>query len=175
MRYVCAAFIASLALSIGACSSDHKTTTISTGNGTTATVDTTTGGNGSGGTTTVTTNQGTVSMGQGAVDTSKIGIPIYPGATAGNGGWSVQSKQSSGQVVSLTTSDSFSKVEAWYKTQLGSDTERMNVTEGNTSSAVFQVGKESDADQKSIEITSDGTKTTIVLSHKTTAPSPSGS
>jgi hypothetical protein len=103
------------------------------------------------------------------VDASKIGVPVYPGATsAGGGGWSVQSKEGTGQVVSLTTTDSFSKVEAWYKAQFPAGSEVMNVSSGSTSSAVFQVGKTTDKDQQSVEISSDGSKTTIVLSHKTT-------
>lgn len=171
-----------LAIALGACSSSQKSTTSTdtstapadTSAGGTATADANSGGSASnaGGSMTINTKEGSVSMGAN-VDASKIGVPVYPGATTagGGGGWSVQSKEGTGQVVSLTTNDSFSKVEAWYKAQLPAGSEVMNATSGSTSSAVFQVGKNTDKDQQSVEISSDGTKTTIVLSHKTTTGS----
>ncbi len=170
MRLGLTAVVFTCALALCACSSSHKTT-IATSSGTT-TIDTssgTTAGSGSNsGSMTVTNKNGTMTMGANAVDTSKLGIPIYPGASTsgGGGGMSVQSKQGSGEMVSLTTNDSFGKVEGWYKSQLPTGSEQMNFTTGSTSSAVFQVGKETDADQKTISITSDGAKTTIQLTHK---------
>ncbi|HLJ82609.1 MAG TPA: hypothetical protein VKT51_00365 [Candidatus Eremiobacteraceae bacterium] len=182
MRLGSIAFVFVLALALGACSSSQKSTA-STDTSTapadtsasgTATADANAGGgtaSNSGGSMTINTKEGSVSMGTN-VDASKIGVPVYPGATAaGGGGWSVQSKEGTGQVVSLTTNDSFGKVEAWYKAQFPAGSEVMNVSSGSTSSAVFQVGKTTDKDQQSVEISSDGTKTTIVLSHKTTTGS----
>jgi hypothetical protein len=180
MRLRLTALVFVFALALGACSSSQKTTAstdtstapadASAAGGTAAPDTSSSGGSASnsGGSMTITTKEGSMSMGTN-VDASKIGVPVYPGATsAGGGGWSVRSKEGTGQVVSLTSDDSFSKVETWYKAQLPAGSEVMNVTSGSTSSAVFQVGKSTDTDQKSVEISSDGSKTTIVLSHKTT-------
>jgi hypothetical protein len=180
MRLRSTALVFVLALALGACSSSQKTTATSdnstapadsSAGGGTATADTNSSGgtaSNTGGSISFSTKDGSVSMGT-TVDPTKIGVPVYPGATsAGGGGWSVKSKEGSGQMASLTTADSFSKVEAWYKAQFPPGSEVMNVSSGSTSSAVFQVGKSTDKDQQSVEISSDGSKTTIVLSHKTT-------
>lgn len=169
MRFVLTALAAVLALSVVACSA-HKTTTFTDSNGNTTTVDTSSGPSGSAsgsGSMTVTTKEGSMSIGANNVDTSKLGVPVYPGATSSGGGsMSVSSKEGTGQMVTLTTNDSFAKVEGWYKAQLPAGSEKLNMTAGNTSTAEFQVGKDSDPDQKSVSITSDGSKTTIMLTHK---------
>lgn len=155
-RKVAAIALAILALS--GCSSHHKTTVTTSGG--TITTDT----SGDSKTTTITAQGASVKMGQGAVDPAKLGLPVYPGATtAEGGGWAMQSKEGGGEMVTLTTSDSYDKVEAWYKAKMPADSEAMNMKSGDTAAAVFKVGKESDKDQSSVLINGEKDKTTITL------------
>ena len=138
----------------------HKVTVDS--NGTTVTT------SGDNQTVTVQGKEGTVTAGKGAVDTAKLGLPIYPGADASqNAGWSGQSKEGSGAMAVMTTKDSFDKVYAWYKSQMPAGSEKMHMTGESGSSAVFQVGKEGDKEQKAVTITGEKDTTTIMLTSGT--------
>jgi tetrahydromethanopterin S-methyltransferase subunit B len=119
-----------LAVMLSACS--HKTT-ITTANGT-ETVTT----SGDSKTTTISGKDGNVTIGQNAVDPSKLGLPVYPGSQQ-VGSMSGTSAHGSGQVVSMKTADSFDKVSAWYKSQLPSGAQQMSSTAGGNSFAEFMV------------------------------------
>jgi hypothetical protein len=138
----------------------HKTTV--SNDGTTVTT------NGDNQTVTVQGKEGTVTAGKGAVDTAKLGLPIYPGADASqNAGWSGQSKEGSGAMAVLTTKDSFDKVYQWYKSQMPAGSEKMHMTADSGSSAVFQIGKEGDKETKSVTISGEKDTTTIMLASGT--------
>jgi hypothetical protein len=155
------AAIAVVALALAGCSSGHKTT-IATSEGN-VTTDTSSDAK----TTTITTQSGSVKMGENAVDPASLGLPVYPGAsTAEGGGWSMQSKEGGGQIVTLTTTDSFDAVEAWYKSKMPADSEAMNMKSGDSASAVFKVGKDTDSDQSTVMINGEKDKTTITLTHQ---------
>jgi hypothetical protein len=155
------AAIAVAIIALAGCSSGHKTSVET--NGGTVTTETSADQK----TTTVTSQGSTVKMGQGAVDPAKLGLPVYPGATAADGGsWAMQSKEGGGEMVTLTTTDAFDKVEAWYKSKLPAGSEAMNMTSGDSSSAVFKIGKEADSDQSSVLINGEKDKTTITLTHQ---------
>lgn len=140
----------------------HKTT-VTTNNGT-ETV-TTSGDNQ---TVTVQGKEGTATIGKGAVDTAKIGLPVYPGAnSADNAGYAATTKEGTGQVAMLTTADSFDKVYAWYKQQMPAGSEQMHMTSSGGSVAAFQIGKDTDATKKVVTITSSQDKTSIMLSSQT--------
>jgi hypothetical protein len=155
------AAFAAAAIALAGCSSGHKTTIV-TGNGT-ATLDTSADNK----TSTITTKEGTVKVGLDAVDPAKLGLPLYPGATTeGGGGLSMQSKEGGGQMVTMTTTDSFDKVESWYKSKLPAGAESMHFASGDTASAMFALGKETDKDRGSIMINGAKGKTTILLSRE---------
>jgi hypothetical protein len=161
MRTYKLAAIAIAVITLAGCSSGHKTTVVSSG-GETVTTDTD-----SDKTTTVTTQGGSMKVGQNAVDPASLGLPVYPGATtAEGGGWAMQSKEGGGQMVTLTTTDPYDKVEAWYKSKMPANAESMNVQSGDTASAVFSVGKDSDKDQSTVMINGEKDKTTITLTHR---------
>jgi hypothetical protein len=140
----------------------HKVTVDS--NGTTVT----TSGTGDNQTVTVQGKEGTVVAGKGAVDTAKIGLPVYPGANAGdNVGYSGSSAQGSGAMAVLTTTDSFDKVYEWYKSQMPAGSEKMHMTADTGSTAMFQIGKDTDKEQKTVTISGEKDKTTIMLASGT--------
>ncbi len=117
-------------------------------------------------TVTVTSKEGTTTYGKGAVDPAKLGLPLYPGATATVGGIAGHSVlQGSGEVVALSTSDSFDKVYQWYHDHMPAGSETMHMTNAGSSIATFQVGKNTDKEQRAVMITSDKDKTSIMLSH----------
>jgi hypothetical protein len=118
-------------------------------------------------TTTVTSQDAKVTVGQNAVDPATLGLPIYPGAsTAEGGGWAMQSKEGGGETVTMTTTDSYDKVEAWYKSKMPAGSEPMNLKSGDTSSAMFVVGKDPDKEQSIVMINGEKDKTTITLTHR---------
>ena len=156
-----AAAIAIAVIALAGCSSGHKTTVETSGGS--VTTDTNTDNN----TTTVTTKDATVTAGQNAVDPASLGLPVYPGAsTAEGGGWAMQSKEGGGQTVTMTTNDPYDKVEAWYKSKMPANAESMNVKSGDTASAMFSIGKDSDKEQSVVVINGEKDKTTIMLTHR---------
>ncbi|HEV3152265.1 MAG TPA: hypothetical protein VGZ02_00515 [Candidatus Baltobacteraceae bacterium] len=138
----------------GGCSSKK---TVYDSNGNTVTSDS------NGKTVTVQSSGGTMTMGQSAVDLSKLGVPVYPGATQSSGGFSYNGSHGSGQMTSLTTGDAFDKVYAWYKSQLPKDAEKMKSSSGDSSFAEFVTGA-AGSPQTTVMISSKGDQTSIVLS-----------
>lgn len=141
-----------------ACGGGQKTT-YSTANGT-ATV------TNNGATKTFENKEGKVTVGKGAVDVSKLGAPLYPGAsqTEDNASISVTTASGQGTMASFTTTDAFQKVEAWYKAQLPKGSEKMNVNQGGASIAEF-VTNENSANQTLVMVSSKDGKTQIIISH----------
>ncbi|MHB8148337.1 MAG: hypothetical protein ACYDGM_13905 [Vulcanimicrobiaceae bacterium] len=156
-----------LVAGLAACSHGHKTT-ILTGNGT-ATVTTSQDNK----TATITTKGGSMTMGKGAVDVSKLGVPVYPGAVVGDGGYAMSGPQGSGQMATLTTTDPFEKVYQWYKSQMPAGSQQMKVESGDSSIAEFAVAKGAN-DRTTIMITSKKDETDIVLTHSVSVPTLAG-
>lgn len=149
--------LALAAVAILAGCTSHKTTVSSDG----STV-TTSGDNQ---TVTIQGKEGTVVAGKGAVDLAKLGLPVYPRANASdNAGWSASTKEGSGAIAIMTTTDSFDKVYEWYKSQLPAGSEKVKTSGESGSMAMFQLGKDSDKLKKVVEITGAKDSTTIMLS-----------
>lgn len=145
-----------LIIAIAGCTS-HKVTEA---NGTSVT----TSGTGENQTVTVQASGGSITAGKNVVDPAKVGLPVYPGATADQtGAMSATSAQESGALVSLKTSDSFDKVYGWYKAHMPTNAQTMESTSGGTSVGSFVEGTSSDKAQKSVTITSSSEGTTITL------------
>jgi hypothetical protein len=149
---VCLLSVAALA----ACGGGQKTT-YTTANGT-ATVTK------NGSTTTYESKEGKLTVG--AVDPSKLGAPLYPGAaqTQENSSISVTSSKGSGTMASFTTTDKFPSVETWYNAHLPKGSEKMNVNEGGGSIAEF-VMAENTPNQTLVMITGKNGATQIVITH----------
>jgi len=145
-------------LALAACGGAQKTT-YSTSNGT-ATV--TKNGN----TTTYQSKEGKVTVGQGAVDVSKLGAPLYPGARQreNNGSISVTSASGSGAMASFSTNDSFAKVYTWYKAHLPKGSEKMHASQSGSSIAEFTMA-ENTANQTLVMVTAKNNATQIVITH----------
>ncbi|HEV2909288.1 MAG TPA: hypothetical protein VGX02_08415 [Candidatus Eremiobacteraceae bacterium] len=102
---------------------------------------------------TVQTNQGKVVMGKDAVDPSKLGLPVYPGATPSDAGsFSIQGKDSSAQAVTIETHDPFDKVVAFYKANMPAGTQSFQASSGSEASAQFVTAKSNDKSQKQVVI-----------------------
>lgn len=152
--FLCLISVAALA----GCGGGQKTT-YTTSNGT-ATV--TKNGN----TVTYENKEGKVTAGQGAVDVSKLGAPLYPGATQSedNGSISVTTSSGSSSMASFTTNDQFPAVYAWYKAHLPKGSEKMNVSQGGASIAEFTINEDT-PNQTLVMITGKDNKTQIVITH----------
>lgn len=147
-------FAAAVLLACTACSS-HKTT-VATSQGP-ATV------NAGNKTTTITTKEGTLTVGQG-VDASNLGVPIYPGATKDDArSMSVQSAHGSSTMASFTTTDPFERVYAFYKSKLPEGAEKMKMSAGGTSTALFVVGDDKSPSETTVQISAKTGSTQIVI------------
>lgn len=154
MRKVFCAIL--LIITIAGCTS-HKVTEA---NGTSVT----TSGTGENQTVTVQASGGSIIAGKNVVDPAKVGLPVYPGATADQtGAMSATGAQESGALVSLKTSDSFDKVYGWYKSHMPANAQTMESTSGGTSVGSFVEATSSEKEQKSVTITSSSQGTTITL------------
>ena len=121
---------------------------------------------------TVQTTEGTTSIGQ-SVDPSKLGAPVYPGAqTDAHGGMSSTTDKGNSVLATFRTSDSFDKVEAFYKQQLPAGSEKSNVATANGSIATFQIGPADAADQVSVQVMSPRSGETDILITRVTKPTP---
>ncbi|HEY5093532.1 MAG TPA: hypothetical protein VII69_00280 [Candidatus Eremiobacteraceae bacterium] len=96
-------------------------------------------------------------------DPATLGIPLYPGAKTTEGG-SVGSsdKTGSGQVVNLTSPDSFDTVYGWYKSQLPADAQKMKTSVMGASTATFQVGPGDEKTGKFVTVSSTGKGDTFI-------------
>jgi hypothetical protein len=115
------------------------------------------------GSTTFTTGNGSMTIGS-TIDTSKLGVPVYPGAKVGKQG-SVQATTAKGSTLAaeFETDDSFDKVYAYYKSQLPSDAEKLKTTSGDKSMCMFST--KVDNDQVMVELTTgDSGGTNVIIS-----------
>lgn len=149
---------------LAACGGGHKTTTYNE-NGQSGSVTT----DNSGKTTTYQNDKGEKAVvGQGAVDTSKLGAPVYPGsAAAADNALNVTSKTGTAQMASFTTDDAFDKVYQFYKDKMPAGSEKMKMDSGGSSVAEFVAGEEKTG-QTTVMITTKDGKTQILISHGTT-------
>ncbi|HET9393540.1 MAG TPA: hypothetical protein VFO29_08510 [Candidatus Rubrimentiphilum sp.] len=145
-------------VALAACGS-QKTTTYSTSNGTATVTD-------NGKTKTLETKEGKITAGQGAVDLSKLGAPLYPGAsqTEDNSSVSVTTASGSSYMASFTTNDSFDKVYSWYQGKMPKGSEKMHVSQEGASIAEF-LTDENTANQTLVMVTSKDNQTQIVITH----------
>ncbi|HTA37932.1 MAG TPA: hypothetical protein VK760_02590 [Candidatus Acidoferrales bacterium] len=117
---------------------------------------------------TVTTKDGTATIG-GGVDPSKLGAPVYPGATIdpdAQGSISAQTPEGSTYIQMFKTPDGFDKVYDFYKAQMPAGSEGMKMSMGGASSATWQVGKDGGPDQVLVQVNADKTgKVSILITH----------
>jgi hypothetical protein len=109
-------------------------------------------------------NEGTSKIGVGAVDPASLGLPLYPGALPNpNGSLSSSTKAGTSSLLTMETADSFDKVYAFYKDKMPAGSEKSHVSAGGNQMASFQVGASGDKVQKTVNITTSGDKTDIML------------
>ena len=96
-------------------------------------------------------------------DPASLGILVYPGAKAAEGGSIASSdKSGSGQIVNLTSPDSFDIVYGWYKSQLPDDAEKTKTSVLGASTATFQVGPGDEKNGKFVTVSSTGKGDTVI-------------
>jgi hypothetical protein len=82
---------------------------------------------------------GTVKIGQGAVDPSSLGVPLYPGAVQDpSSSSSSTAADGSTQITELSTADAYAKVNAWYKAHLPADAQTAHIEVGSESTSSYQ-------------------------------------
>lgn len=106
----------------------------------------------------------TAKLGIGAVDPASLGLPLYPGAQPNaNGSLASQTKEGSSQLLTMQTTDSFDKVYAFYKDKMPAGSEKNHMSAAGNQMATFQIGASTDKVQKTVNITTSGDKTDIIL------------
>lgn len=150
------ALIAAALIALSACTSSVKTST-------------------DGKTTTVTSDHGSVTVGK-DVDTSKLGAPVYPGATSdSDGGVSLSGQSGSATMASFKTTDDFDKVYQFYKSQMPAGSEKMKMGSGDDQAAMFVIGDakagdDQKGDATTVQITGKTGETDIIITHKSGTP-----
>ena len=137
-----------------------KTTTVTTSDGSTVTT------SNDNQTATIQTKDGTATYGAGAVDTAKLGAPVYPGASKSEGGMSVAASNGASAMASFSTGDSFDQVYTWYKGHMPAGAEKMKMSAGGQDTAEFVTGEQSN-DQVAVMVTAKDGKTQIVITRNT--------
>lgn len=118
--------------------------------------------------TTLESKSGSVKFGVDSVDAAKLGVPLYPGAKATEGGGlNATTAEGSAQILVLTTGDSFDKVYAWYKSKMPAGSEKTRSSSGDNSFASFEVVKNGAKEISSVQLSTDGGKTQIAIAHGT--------
>jgi hypothetical protein len=161
-RVWCAVAVATLTVGFAGCGQKSATTTT----GQSTTVQSTASADASA--TAADASATTASDGSGVIDyrtkdPANLGIPIYPGAKTTPGGSVASSdKTGSGQVVNMSSSDSFDTVYGWYKSQLPADAQKMKTSLMGASTATFQVGPGDEKNGKFVTVSSTGKGDTII-------------
>jgi hypothetical protein len=156
-RIIWAALAAAIALA-GCATSKHTYSA----NGTTVTTDNTQN------TVTVRASGETMTVGNGVVDASKLGVPIYAGAKQEEGGYSITGAKGEAQMASFATPDSFDRVYAFYHSKMPAGSEKMKVDSGDSSIAEFVVGNGAPGSRQTVVmISKKGTGTSIVVTKGT--------
>jgi hypothetical protein len=102
---------------------------------------------------TIQSKDSTMTFGQGAIDESKLGVPIYPGATnKSDGGYDVSSSKGSQQAASFETPDGFEAVYNFYKSHLPAGSQQIKMDEGESEIATFQIGTTTSPTTISVQI-----------------------
>jgi hypothetical protein len=159
MRLLPSALALTAMVAFAACSAQKTAVTASNGD---ASVTTAAGGK----SVTVTTREGTTSLGE-RVDPSKLGAPVYPGASAGQ---QAMLQTGSSTIAQFKTADGFDKVYAYYKQHLPADSEKTKAVTANGSIAAFQIGSDASGDQITVQVSSDKSGETSILIARVTAP-----
>jgi hypothetical protein len=108
----------------------------------------------------------------GHIDPKTLGIPIYPGAKPSDGvGIASSGKEGNGQMVVLTTPDSFATVAAWYKAKLPAGSGNASLIGTGHSMITFQAATQPN-DAKLVTVATEGDHTSITLTagHREAAP-----
>ena len=109
---------------------------------------------------------------QTSVNTTELGVPIYPGAQSiQSSELSSSSSQGSIQTASFRTKDSFGGVTAFYNMRLPRGSQKYRFTMGgHVSMAAFQIGSDQTQQETIITVTSKGPTTLIQITHRVNAP-----
>jgi hypothetical protein len=144
---------------LAGCSSSKK---VYSANGATVTTDTREN------TVTVQSSEGTMKMGNDAVDVGSLGVPIYAGAKQDEGAVSVSGDKGSAQMTAFTTGDSFERVYQFYHVKMPAGSEKMKLEQGESSVAEFVTGSDKPGDvQTMVMISEKDGKTSIVITKGT--------
>jgi hypothetical protein len=108
---------------------------------------------------------GTVKIGQGAVDPSSLGVPLYPGAIQDpSSSSSSRAADGSTEITTLTTADAYNKVDAWYKAHLPADAQATHIDVGAESTSSFQWARDNGRESRVVTISTNHGKPLITIS-----------
>jgi hypothetical protein len=108
---------------------------------------------------------GTVKIGQGAVDPSTLGVPLYPGAVQEpSGSSSSTAADGSTEITTLSTGDAYSSVNAWYKAHLPADAQATNLSVEGESTSSYQWSRNAGRENRVVTISTNHGKPVITIS-----------
>ncbi len=114
---------------------------------------------------TLSDKSGTVKIGEGAVDPSSLGVPLYPGAVQDpSSSSSSTAADGSTQITALSTIDTYAKVIAWYKAHLPADAQASSLNVGDESTSSYQWTREAGREVRVVTISTNYGKPVITIS-----------
>ncbi|HLJ82610.1 MAG TPA: hypothetical protein VKT51_00370 [Candidatus Eremiobacteraceae bacterium] len=118
---------------------------------------------------------GTVKIGQGAVDPSSLGVPLYPDAVQDpSSSSSSVAADGSTKITTLSTVDSYAQVNAWYKAHLPGDAQASHLSVGAESTTSYQWTRGDGRENRVVTVSTNYGKPiiTISVSIDTATPAP---
>jgi hypothetical protein len=111
---------------------------------------------------------GSVSIGQGAVDPSRLHIPLYPGAaqSSGLGSFSDSDANGSTAITTLDANASFEQVVAWYKMHVPIDAQPTRVSAGSETTVSYAWVSQDGRADRDVTINTNHGKPIITISLK---------
>jgi hypothetical protein len=108
---------------------------------------------------------GTVKIGQGAVDPSALGVPLYPGAVQDPSS-SSSSTAADGrtEITTLSTVDAYAKVNGWYEAHLPADAQATNIHVGAESTSSYQWTRNDGREVRVVTVSTNHGKPVITIS-----------
>jgi hypothetical protein len=108
---------------------------------------------------------GTVKIGQGAVDPSSLGVPLYPGAVQDpSSSSSSTAADGSTEITTLSTADAYAKVHEWYKAHLPADAQATHIDVGAESTSSYQWTRNDGRENRVVTISTNHGKPVITIS-----------
>jgi hypothetical protein len=117
---------------------------------------------------------GTVKSGQGAVDPSTLGVPLFPGAAQSQSGGNFSESDANGSaaIATLDANAGFDVVDAWYKSHVPPDAQATHFSVGGEATSSYEWASKDGKADRIVTINTNHGKPVITISMKISNATP---